>query len=51
MVENDPANNPLPKDRDGDARMTGTDDDPVDVKPIKIYPFSIEELSEKNARH
>ena len=51
MVENDPANNPLPKDRDGDARMTGTDDDPVDVKPIKIYPFSIEELSEENTRH
>ena len=51
MAENDPTNNPLPRDRDGDERMTGMDDDPVDVKPIKIYPFSIEELSEENTRH
>ena len=39
MVENNPVNNPLLRDRDGDERMTGTDDDLVDVKPIKIYPF------------
>ena len=51
MVENDPINNPLLRDRDRDERMTGTENDLVDVKPIKIYPFSIEELSEKNARH
>ena len=50
-MENDPANNPLPRDRDGDERMTRTDDNLVDVKPIKIYPFLIEELSEKNTRH
>ena len=51
MVENNPRNIPLLEDRDGDMNMTGMDDDPVDVKPIKIYPFSIEELSEENTRH
>ena len=51
MVENNPRNIPLLEDRDGDMNMTGMDDDPVDVKPIKIYPFSINELSEENTRH
>ena len=43
-------NDPWRNDRDGDVNMTGMDDDPVDAKPIKIYPFSIDELSEENAR-
>ena len=38
-------------EKDGDVNMTGVDDDdPIEAKPIKVYPFSINELSEENAR-
>ena len=38
-------------DRDGDVDMTGVDnEDPVDAKSIKVYPFSINKLNKKNTR-
>ena len=39
-------------EKDGDVKMTGVDnEDPMSAKPIKIYSFSIDKLSEDNARY
>lgn len=38
-------------EKDGNVNITGEDyKDPVDAKPIKIYPFSIDKLNEENTR-
>ena len=58
MVENDPRNNPWQKDKDGDENMDGMGKrsimakrHPNEAKPVKIYPFTIDKLSEENARY
>ena len=39
-------------EKDGDVKMTGVDnEDPIEGEPIKIYHFSIDKLSEDNARY
>ena len=39
-------------EKDGDVKMTGVDnEDPMSAKPIKIYSFSTDKLSEDNARY
>ena len=39
-------------EKDGDVKMTGMDnEDPIEGKPIKIYNFSIDKLSEDNTRY
>ena len=63
MVENDPVNISLPRDRDGGDPMevdsTSLANKPIGLakqvliekKPIKIYPFSVDKLNEGNTRY
>ena len=42
----------LKYEKDGDVKMTSMDnEDPIEGKPIKIYYFSINKLSEDNTRY
>ena len=63
MVENDPANIPLPRDRDGGDPMEVDSTSLankliglakqvlIEEKPIKIYSFSVDKLNEGNTRY
>ena len=52
MAEDNPTNIPLLDDRDGVVNITGIEnEDPIEAKPIKIYSFTIDKLSEDNARY
>mgnify|MGYP001506813612 CR=1 FL=1 len=63
MVENNPVNIPLPRDRDGGDPMEvdsiSLANKPIGPakwvlikeKPIKIYPFLVNKLNEGNARY